>query len=50
MANYGNELVNNKNDHHILGIVSNHDNMEVGKDVVKIMVVFELSTSKLNQT
>jgi hypothetical protein len=32
-TNYGNELMNNKNVHHIIGITGNHDNMEVGKDV-----------------
>ncbi len=37
-ANYGNELVNNKNAHHIISIASNHDNMEVGKDVGTIIV------------
>ncbi len=37
MADSRNELVNNKNAHHILGIVGNHDNMEVGKDVSTIV-------------
>jgi hypothetical protein len=36
-VNYGNELVNNKNADHIISIVSNHDNMEVGKDVGTIV-------------
>ncbi len=30
--------MNNKNVHHILSIVGNHDNMEVGKDVGTIVV------------
>jgi hypothetical protein len=52
-TNYGNELVNNKNAHHIISIASNHDNMEVGKDVgtiiVKVCVQIINFKIKLNQ-